>query len=200
MSLFSEGVNALLAFQGGTLFCLYTCEITKFQNKVKGLETTLGSCLSFQVPVIITGIFQIWPHTSEMNSLGIPHFSMLHTEQAVTSVISHSQKQHGKLLLLLQIVSSFSMGTCVWIRRDRGMGKRRKEVKCGGVPPSASLLDSYLEITQSESSAALPHNSSCTYKAHRSCSWMWIFASHTCQIPIGSPSWQLFFQKLSQCS
>lgn len=44
MSLFSEGMNALLAFQRGTLFSLYcthTCEITKFWNKVKHLETTL---------------------------------------------------------------------------------------------------------------------------------------------------------------
>ena len=44
MSLFSEGMNALLAFQWGTLFSpcsTYTCAITKLQNKVKDLETTL---------------------------------------------------------------------------------------------------------------------------------------------------------------
>ena len=44
MSLFSEGMNTLLAFQWGTLFCLcstHACTITKLPNKVKGLETTL---------------------------------------------------------------------------------------------------------------------------------------------------------------
>lgn len=44
MSLFSEGMNALVAFHWGTLFSLrstHACAITKLQNKVKGLETTL---------------------------------------------------------------------------------------------------------------------------------------------------------------
>lgn len=44
MSFFSEGMNALLAFQWGTLFSLcsmHACSIIKLQNKVKGLETTV---------------------------------------------------------------------------------------------------------------------------------------------------------------
>lgn len=44
MSLFSEGMNALLAFQWGTLFSLcstHACAITKLPNKAKGLETAL---------------------------------------------------------------------------------------------------------------------------------------------------------------
>lgn len=44
MNLFSEGMHALLDFQWGTffpLYCRHTCEITKFQNKVKRLDTTL---------------------------------------------------------------------------------------------------------------------------------------------------------------
>lgn len=48
MSLFSEGMNALLAFQWGTLFplyCRHICEITRFQNKVKSLETTLSKLM-----------------------------------------------------------------------------------------------------------------------------------------------------------
>lgn len=43
MSLFSEGMNALLAFQWGTLFSLcstHSCAITELQIKVRGLETT----------------------------------------------------------------------------------------------------------------------------------------------------------------
>lgn len=44
MSLFSEGMNALVAFQWGTLFSfrsMHAWEITKLQNKIKGLGTTL---------------------------------------------------------------------------------------------------------------------------------------------------------------
>lgn len=97
-------------------------------------------------------------------------------------------------------VSAISMGTSVWRGRDREMWKRSKEVKCGGVPPSASLLDSYLELTDSQSSAALPHVSSCTAMAHRCCSWMWLFARQTRQRRSYRISFlTAVFQKLRQC-
>lgn len=92
-------------------------------------------------------------------------------------------------------VSAISMGTSVWRGRDREMWKRSKEVKCGGVPPSASLLDStwsWQTVRAQQhfpiSPAVLPWHTG----AAAGCGCL--PARHVRGDPIGSPSWQLSFR------
>lgn len=109
-----------------------------------------------------------------------------------------------EFLLLIQTVSTFSMGTSVWRRRDRGIWKRGKEVKA-----EKYLISVCWSFSLSISAGFLPEDHTASQKAQQHFSispavYLWhrgtavtlayLLAIHVRGDPTGCPSWQLPFR------
>lgn len=131
-----------------------------------------------------------------MNSLEIPHFPMLHTEEAVTSAISHSQKQHGKSSAASNSLFIQHGHLCVEKKGQKdGKKEKRSQVWWGS---SLSISAGFLPGDYTDSQEAQQHFpvSPAVLTRHIGpvvgCGSL--PAIRVRGDPIGSPSWQLFFK------